>query len=285
MSIPGYDSSARFDPSLRDDAAWLGYDPGFLGLPVALPSSAAAAHELPYPRFTVLLDARRRLARVTAVNIDGAALREVPRTGRWFFDDRIAADAQVGDDVYRDNDLDRGHLVRRRDPGWGDADAARAATEATFCFTNAAPQAAGFNQSKALWLGLEDHVLAHAEAEDVRLSVFTAPVLGDDDPPYRGILVPLRFFKVAAWSTGGAEPRLAAAGFVLDQSGLVDPARGVRGVRPLGAFRTFQAPIAEIAGLAGLDLGPLTAADVLPREGVRPAPWRELTASADVVLG
>jgi endonuclease G len=261
-----------------------GYDENFLGVTVPLPSGAGAAHVLTYPRFTVVLDAERRLARVTAVNIDGATLRDLPRTGEWFLDDRIPADAQVGNEVYSRNDLDRGHLVRRRDPGWGDAADARAATEATFCYPNAAPQAAGFNQSKELWLGLEDHVLEHAEAEDVRLSVFTAPVLDDDDPPYRGIRVPLRFFKVAAWSTGGAEPRLAAAGFVLDQSEIVDLREGLLAVAPLGAFRTFQAPIADIAALAGVDLGPLTAADVLPREGVRPTPWRELTASADIAL-
>ena len=175
--------------------------------------------------------------------------------------------------------------MRRRDPGWGDTADARAATRATFCYTNAAPQAAGFNQSKELWLGLEDHVLAYAEAEDVRVSVFTAPILDSDDPPYRGIRVPLRFYKIAAWSTGGDAPTLAAAGFVLDQSELVDTTQSLGPVRPLGAFRTFQAPVAEIAELAALDAGPLVDADVLPREGVRPTPWRELTARGDIRLG
>ena len=170
-----------------------GYDPDFLGPAVPLPHGSSASHELPYPRFTVVLDADRRLARVTAVNIDGATLRDLPRTGEWRLDPRVADEAQAGPEVYARNDLDRGHLVRRRDPGWGETTQARLATEATFFYTNAAPQAAGFNQSKELWLGLEDHVLEHAEAHDVKLSVFTAPVLGRDDPPYRGIRVPLRF--------------------------------------------------------------------------------------------
>lgn len=59
-------------------------------------------------------------ARVTAVNIDGAALVDVPRGDEWRLDDRIPADWQAGPDVYARNDLDRGHLVRRRDPVWGD---------------------------------------------------------------------------------------------------------------------------------------------------------------------
>ena len=262
-----------------------GYDPGFLGPDVPLPLPTAPAHELAYPRFTVLLDVARRLARLTAVNIDGAQLREVARTGDWRLDPRLPDDAQAGAEVYARNDLDRGHLVRRRDPGWGEAPEVRSATEATFFYPNAAPQAAGFNQSKELWLGLEDHVLAHADAEDVKLSVFTAPVLAGDDPPYRGIRVPLRFWKVVAWSTGGEDPRLAATGFVLDQSDLVDTREGVVAVKPLGAFRTFQVPLAEVAELAGVDLGPLLAADVFARPGARATPWRPLETAADIALG
>lgn len=262
-----------------------GYDPGFLGPLLPLPVPAAESHVLDYPHFTVVLDAVRRLARLTAVNIDGARVREVSRTGDWRLDPRVPDEAQTGPDVYARNDLDRGHLVRRRDPGWGEAAQAREATEATFFYTNAAPQAAGFNQSKELWLGLEDHVLAHAEAHDMKLSVFTAPVLGDDDPPYRGIRVPLRFWKIAAWSTGGAAPRLAATGFLLDQSELVDTREGVLAVTPVGAFRTFQVPIAEVANAAGLDLGPLVAADVFARAGARPVPRRELRGASEIALG
>ena len=120
--------------------------------------------------------------------------------------------------------------MRRRDPGWGTVAEAREATAATFYYTNAAPQAAGFNQSKELWLGLEDHVLQYAETTDQHISVFTAPVLAPDDPPYRGIRVPRRFWKVAAWSP--APGVLASAGFLLDQSDLIDtPERAVAAAR------------------------------------------------------
>jgi len=258
-----------------------GYDSGFLAGPVPLPRPKATVRDLAYPRFTVLLDPERRFAAVTAVNIDGALLREVPRTGDWRLDARVDADEQAGPDVYSRNDLDRGHLVRRRDPGWGDADEARDATEATFFYTNAAPQAAGFNQSKELWLGLEDHVLEYAEATDQRVSVFTAPVLADDDPPYRGIRVPLRFWKVAAWQ--GADG-LAAAGFVLDQTELVDTSQGVLAVPPLGAFRTFQVPIEDIAEMTGIDFGPLAGADVLTTRNIRPPSWRPLSGADDIIL-
>lgn len=259
-----------------------GYDPGFLATPLPLPRPAQAARALTYPHFTVLLDPGRRLAAVTAVNIDGALLRELPRTGEWRLDSRAPAEEQTGPEVYARNDLDRGHLVRRRDPGWGPVAAARAASEATFCYPNAAPQAAGFNQSKELWLGLEDHVLAYAEATDQRVSVFTAPVLGPDDPPYRGIRVPLQFWKIASWRS---EDGLAAAGFLLDQSALIDTREETLTVPPLGAFRTFQIPIADVAAVTRIDLGPLVDADVLTASGARSTAWRELDSAADVILG
>ncbi|MDN3495563.1 DNA/RNA non-specific endonuclease [Planococcus sp. APC 4015] len=263
-----------------------GYDPAFLPVDVPLPTASddRDVRYLAYPRFSVVLDPERRLALVTAVNIDGKSLQDLPRTGDWELDPRIDADEQAGADVYSRNDLDRGHLVRRRDPGWGTVAEARQATEATFFYPNAAPQAAVFNQSKDLWLGLEDHVLAYAEAQDARVSVFTAPVLDPADPPYRGIRIPRRFWKIAAWATTDAAgaPALAAAGFVLDQTELIE--RSTATAEPLGAYRTFQVPIADIAALAGLDLGPLVAADVTPVAAARPDGWEELGAPADIRL-
>jgi endonuclease G len=177
--------------------------------------------------------------------------------------------------VYRNNRLDRGHLVRRLDPVWGDPETARRANQDTFAFPNAAPQAADFNQDKELWLGLEDHVLSHADIYDARLSVFTGPVLADDDLPYRGIRIPRRFWKVAAWTADGM---LASAGFVLDQSPLLEGLELEQAVRrrleageppPLGPFRTFQVPVSQIAGLTGIDLSRLAAADRLTRDASR----------------
>jgi endonuclease G len=265
-----------------------GYDPRFLPVPVPLPRPLGddVVRELDYPHFTVLIDPRRRLAAVTAVNIDGSALHDLPRTGEWRLDPRIEAEEQTGPEVYARNDLDRGHLVRRRDPGWGEVDDARRATEATFFYTNAAPQASSFNQSKELWLGLEDHVLEYADATDQRLSVFTAPVLAPDDPEYRGIGIPRRFFKVAVWASGGEQPRLEAAGFVLDQSELIDIREGALAIPRLGGFRTFQVPIGDIETLSGIDLDPLTEADVLAAPGARgESGWRPLRTVEDVQLG
>ena len=144
----------------------MGFDARFLGVDAAMPSvpetDAAASVALDYVHFTVVLDTGRRLARVTGVNVDGARIVEVPRGDDWRFDDRIPEAWQAGPAVYARNDLDRGHLVRRRDPVWGPPDVAARANADTFRYPNAAPQQAEFNQSLELWNGLEDHVLAYA---------------------------------------------------------------------------------------------------------------------------
>jgi len=54
---------------------------------------------------------------------------------------------------------------------------------------------------------------------DAKLSVFTGPVFRDDDPPYRGVNVPRKFWKIAAWTN---EAELGAVGFVVDQTSLLD---------------------------------------------------------------
>lgn len=271
----------------------MGYDTTFLGPAVPLPVPAQPVRELPATHFTVLLDPARRLAAATAVNIDGVTLLDVPRDDDWHLDPRVPASEQAGPELYARNDLDRGHLVRRRDPVWGEPGVAAQANRDTFAYPNAAPQASGFNQSRELWLGLEDHVLEHARAQRLRLSVLTGPVLAGDDPLYRGVALPRRFWKVAAWALDGGR-RLAAAAFVLDQTPLLPAtelaarthaAAAADAPPPLGPFRTFQVPVADVADLTDLDLGPLVAADVLGVTAAQSLAWRELHALPEVDLG
>lgn len=246
-----------------------GYDPGFLRVRLDLPAPGVPTVLLDYVHFSVRQLPARRLAAIVGVNINGPELRPLVREGRWHLDVRIPQDQQAGADLYRNNSLDRGHLVRRLDPVWGAEETARTANQDTFTYTNAAPQVADFNQGKDLWLGLEDHVLDHADAFDARISVFTGPVFRDDDPLYRGVRIPRKFWKIAAWTNDG---KLGAAGFVLDQSPMLEPAELEVTARarllageppPLGPYRTFQVGIELIANATGLELRTLTEADRL----------------------
>lgn len=289
------DSDAAQPPSAGGPS---GYDPRFLGVEVPLPLAPAGRPvvRLDYTHFTVLLDPVRRLAAATAVVVDGGSLLDLERGDDWHLDPRVPEVEQAGPEVYSGNDLDRGHLVRRRDPVWGDPATAARANRETFVYTNAAPQAGQFNQSRQLWAGLEDYLLGHARTYAERLAVMTNPVLADDDPPYRGVLVPRLFWKVAGWCDGAAG-ELAATAYVLDQTPQLDDIdlRTVRAAAagdppPLGPYRTYQVPVADVAALTGLDLGPLVAADRLPAgavTGALPAPrhhWVELLDASSIVL-
>ncbi len=261
----------------------MGYDENFLSTtPLPIPTRPDLT-VLTYTHFSVSMDTERRLAAVTAVNIDGGALQEVDRGDDWRLDPRLPATAQAGPELYANNDIDRGHLVRRRDPVWGDV--AEQANEDTFHYTVCGPQTATLNQSKELWLGLEDYVLEHARTYGQTISVFSGCVFAGDDPVYRGVAIPRRFFKIAAW---WQDDVLAATGYVLDQSESLAPIleRGAlaRDIPPLGAYRTYQVPVADIAAATGLAMAELTAADRLALvPGVRPVEWRELEGADDLV--
>ena len=287
-------------PTAQDLAGRTGYDRLFLGPDVPMPgvTTDAATVLLRYLHYSVLFRPDRKFAALTALDLDGARLKSLDRTDNWLFDPRLSADLQAGPAVYAHNDLDRGHLVMRASSMWGDTDdEARQAEAETFYFTNAAPQASMFNQGRALWLGLEEYLQEHAATFDRKLGVFAGPVLDQDDPHYRGIQIPLRFWKVVAFVQDGA---LAATGYILDQTPLVDDldavlaaAAAAGAVPPLGEFRTFQVPIADIAVLTGVDLDQLILVDRLgaPVTGETPPPpgrtsstWVELGSLDDVVL-
>src|SRR5262249_55932419 len=75
---------------------------------------------LPYTHFSVCLSKERRMAHFVAWNIDGGQLKSLTRTGlRFEFDPRVNEQFQVGDELYSDNRLDRGHIARRADLVWG----------------------------------------------------------------------------------------------------------------------------------------------------------------------
>ncbi|MFG3497307.1 DNA/RNA non-specific endonuclease [Streptomyces sp. NPDC047928] len=285
-------TSSDFSERREDLADREGYDEHFLGHAVPLPLPTAPDLEsvvLPYTHFSVVLRPDRRMASATAVCIDGEKLVEkVPRNDDWRFDPRVPEEWQTGNDVYRNNSLDRGHLVRRLDPVWGVTSTALRADADTFYYTNAAPQADVFNQGKEVWQGLENYLLDHAARFDRKLTALTGPVLHDSDPPYRGVQVPLRFWKVAAFVHDGT---LAATAYVLDQSPDLTRAadRALAGAQrgappPLGAFRTFQVPVADIAQLTDLDLGPLPGVDLMPVPRAPEERWRRLESPDDTVM-
>lgn len=275
MNIPqsagGDAEAASIDPDYRNRT---GYDEQFLAVPVPLPvltdgQRAAAAQNrqaaagqdpavLPYHHFSLVVDRNRRLALHTAVNIDGSLSRS-PDRGRdvWFYDPRLGREEQTGNELYTDNDFDRGHLVRRLDPAWGtDEQTARAANDDTFHFTNSSPQHRLFNQGESLWAGLEDYLLESAQAAGRRISVFTGPVFTAADPVYRGVAIPLAYWKIAVFDKPGGGQ--SATAYLISQKQLVD---GI--VTESFVPETFQVPVRTVSEMTGLDFARLSALDPL----------------------
>ncbi|WP_157431060.1 DNA/RNA non-specific endonuclease [Actinomadura macra] len=264
-----------------------GYAPAFLARPLPLPVpspelAAAASAELRYHHFSVVMHRHRKLALFTASNIDGSHAKRPRRTSdRWIFDPRLPIEEQTGERVYRNNDLDRGHLVRRLDPAWGTTDIeARAAEDDTFHFTNSTPQHHAFNAGQTLWLGLEDYVLNNADNLDLAVSVFTGPVLADDDDAYRGVQLPRQFWKIVAMARESGD--LSVTGYLLSQASLIEDLPTEEAFS-YGAYRTFQVPVRRISELTGLVLDPHIQADPLERLETTPAP-RELTRPEEIIL-
>lgn len=265
-----------------------GYDPKFIAADatVALPKATkwrgdvvtfeedgTEKSEMKYTHFSVVMCKSRRLCLFSAVNIDGesATYRGLQSPG-WRKDWR-AGEYQIKEECYgRPPKFSRGHMTRREDPIWGAAkeEAARGNAD-TFHVTNATPQMQPFNAP--VWLRLEDYALQNARRDKMRISVFTGPVLSEDDPERYGVLIPLEFWKVIAFihdETG----ELCATGYEMDQTANLQPeAEFVFGrfVSPqLGSSVQVQVPVARIARRAGLDFGPLPKADPMApaQEGV-----------------
>lgn len=246
----------RADRARRQRADAAGYDAGFLGSDLAVPEADAGARRLDYTHFSLAMNTGRRLAWWVAWNIDGTRLfPDVPRESGFHLDDRLAEDEQTGEEVYADNDLDRGHLARRSDLLWGDYEEAKQANYDSFAFPNISPQLNTFNQSGlgGVWGELENGVLALEGLTDRRISVFAGPVLADDDPPYRGLVqVPRDHWKVVVYHLGDDEqPRFRA--FLLTQD--------LDGLEPrtfLEDFVTFQVDLADLERRTGLTFGSLS---------------------------
>ncbi len=243
-----------------------GYDPDFLGITIPLPELTPTAlafgplarvegapdNILRYTHFSIAMCETRRLAFYTAVNIEGSQWVGLERRDdEWFFDPRIPIPLQIGNDFYSNepggNFFDRGHLVRRQDPIWGEENEARMANRETFHFTNCSPQHFQFNQSQQLWQGLENFILTNTTQDKLLASVFTGPIFQHNDIIHRGVYVPQFFWKVVLVV---GEGKLYSSAYVVSQERFVSYIPFER--LPVGEFNNFQVPITALEARTGL---------------------------------
>jgi endonuclease G len=243
-------------PDVAAEAVGTGFNPDFLARRVPTPKLSASnkkkavkvnnAEVVPYTHFSLAINGERRFAFWVGWNIDGGQLRKLNRKNiKFVIDPRVPEAAQVGDELYADNRLDRGHIARRADLLWGGLAEARKANVDSFFFTNITPQMDDFNQSSrgGLWGRLEDAVFEDTDVEDLKVSVFGGPVFHDDDREFRDVRIPREFWKVIVFVEDGT---LKAKGFMLTQN--LDELEALE----LDEFRVFQVALAEIETRCGI---------------------------------
>ncbi|BDM83817.1 DNA/RNA non-specific endonuclease [Acaryochloris marina] len=239
------------------------YDPNFLGdgfqVPLPIPKCRGklvrSGGVIDYIHFSLVMHRDRKSALYTAHNIDNSQRQSVERTG-WDLDPRIERRFQTGNEAYRNNDWDRGHLVRRAAVAWGTPERADAASDSTFYYTNAALQHEKFNQDE--WLALENWVLQGAGGTTSRLCVFTGPIYTQRDQFERSFRIPSAFWKIAVLrDPTAAGDDLSAVGFVMKQNQFWDDWNGASTLD----LQVYQVGLHEIGRYTGLEFGDLESLD------------------------
>lgn len=249
--------------SVVGEADGMGYATTFFG--ATIPAPRAATNEVRddllkvngrtvfnYTHFSLEMSRTRKFARWVAWNIDGGGIRSLSRKGISFRKDpKLPAAAQIGNELYSNNPLDRGHIARRADLLWGSLSEAKRANVDSFFYTNITPQHEAFNQSGAqgIWGQLENAIFEDVDVQDLRVSVMGGPIFTDDDPMYRRIKLPKQFWKVIYYREVG-DTSLQVRAFVLTQADLLNRLE----VLELPEFSVYQVPISRVTDLTGLTL-------------------------------
>jgi endonuclease G, mitochondrial len=273
--------NSRFVPGASIELATITMPKKASVAPLHEGEAAGFPGELRYQNFSVVMHKARRLALLTATNIDGETYIAIDRTTgepsvpqpegeTWYRDSRISASYFIDQDFYSgwSHLFDRGHLTRRSDPTWG-AFATRANRD-TFHFTNCSPQHWRFNQSLQYWQGIERYVLENgvfASGRDKPVSVLQGPVFDDENDQWADeVQVPSAFWKIVVWN--GAQG-LKAVALVIDQSALFAQVRRGSALPPQAGTTVnvtqWRTSVANIEKKSGLDLAAIRAYDTADR--------------------
>jgi endonuclease G len=260
----------KIDP---DYAAKKGYDKQFLGQIIDLPTIPAHSKdhiaipdgkkngELKYHHYSLVMNKKRKMPFFTAVNINALSYENLKENipsrteigrDKWYFDPRIPENTQLPASFYDKNDFDLGHLVRREDALWGDTlEFAIKANNDTFHLTNACPQHKDFNRNAKRWLGLENYAIKNARKNDLKISVFTGPIMTDNDRKLNNVAIPAKYWKIIVMIK--EDGTLSATGYIVQQDDLIEDIT-VRGFT-YEQFQTYQVPINEIEEATQLSFG------------------------------
>lgn len=187
-------------------------------------------YELDYIYYSVIQSKSRRIPIISASNIYRIKFEKVDRAGNFKGDKRINKDEQLTSNDYKQFNkikaatIEKGHMTKREDVQWdmnGNEDDAKNAAISTFFYPNAAPQHDSLNNGP--WKYLENSVIIKGRVpKPAKVSVFTGPVLDNNDPEYKVKLydgstfkIPILFWKVIYYLK--EDGNLYMAGFLMGQ--------------------------------------------------------------------
>lgn len=215
-----------------------GYMPNFLGVKIAMPKpNSKLIHdiakledksiELKYFKYSVIFNAVTKMPAISAINVEGDAdLRKdnSKRQDDWLKDARIDKHCQLSDKWYAHSQFDKGHMSRWEDANWDDTKKLANRNGVFTCFhTNACPQVLELNRAGGFWGKLENAVLRDGvkkeSGKQARVTVFNGPIHKKTDKVFRGVKVPLEFYKIILWLNDSN--KLKATAFLLTQRDLV----------------------------------------------------------------
>ncbi len=224
---------------------------------------------LHYTKLSVLYNRLRKVPFVSAYNIDGGKKANVLRAN-FKTDPRIPDGIQLSKRYFYDlwkgaKVFEIGHMAANNEMAWGKK--AQIQAYQTFHFPNSVPQAKSLNTG--LWRTLESYIIKEAIGSKFpkKISVFTGPVLSENDPVYTKDLnfkVPLLFYKVIVFPT---KSRIYATGFLMSHEKRLDEMKMIKWDKGKTKFmanqtligfinfpykRVFQVDIKYLESLTGL---------------------------------
>ncbi|MDO5971909.1 DNA/RNA non-specific endonuclease [Flavivirga aquimarina] len=185
---------------------------------------------LDYIYYSVIQSKSRRVPIISASNIYRVKFERVARTGNFKGDRRINKDEQLTTNDYKQFNkikaatIEKGHMTKREDVQWdinGNENDAQEAAKSTFYYPNAAPQHDSLNNGP--WKYLENSIIIKGRVpKPAKVSVFTGPVLDDNDPVFKmklhdnsNFMIPILFWKVIYYLK--EDGKMYYAGFLMGQ--------------------------------------------------------------------
>lgn len=142
----------RMDFAEMTTEASLGFEADFLGSHIPLPRNIYQLVKVDHPHFTIFYSFGYKQPIMAVGTINMTEWVDAPKSRQYSFDPNLPNSVQRGNDWYRGDSFDRGHLLRRNTLSWGRL--SKPAVFASDFFSNLVPQHQNFHRDE--WDAVEN---------------------------------------------------------------------------------------------------------------------------------